>query len=402
MRIGLISFEYPPDTAVGGIATYTKQWASILQNRGHDVEVFAASPDRELSAEEDGIFLNLIKTEDRLKFKFLVVNIFKERNHFKPFEVIESAEFNTDASEIKTLFPALLLVVKLHTPSFLLDKVNGYRVTPSYLQKARLILGAWRRFQKPVKHWNRSKEIDRNEINFLKQANLIVSPSIQLARIVSDTWKISFSQIHILPNPYSPDQELLKIPIRSDTRTITFIGRLEKLKGIVSFIKIIPQVVDKYPLYKFRFVGRDNYLKELGISAKSYLRQQLQAYQNNIDFYDAVPLNKVPVILAETDICIFPSLWDNFPNVCLEAMAAGRAIVGSKHGGMNEMLQNPRSGILINPYNEAEIAEAICQFIESKELRYELGLQARKSVCGKYNSQVIGEAFEKLISEIKR
>ena len=46
MRIAFISYEYPPDTAAGGIATYARQAAHMLRDRGHAVEVFAASPHR--------------------------------------------------------------------------------------------------------------------------------------------------------------------------------------------------------------------------------------------------------------------------------------------------------------------------------------------------------------------
>ncbi len=51
MHIALISHEYPPDTAVGGIATYVKQAAAMLAGRGHKVEVFCASGTRKGTTE---------------------------------------------------------------------------------------------------------------------------------------------------------------------------------------------------------------------------------------------------------------------------------------------------------------------------------------------------------------
>ena len=52
MKIALISYEYPPDTAIGGIATYVSQIAQVLHRRGNQVEIFCASPYRSGSQEE--------------------------------------------------------------------------------------------------------------------------------------------------------------------------------------------------------------------------------------------------------------------------------------------------------------------------------------------------------------
>jgi glycogen synthase len=55
MKIAFISYEYPPDTAVGGIATYVYHAAKMMNERGHNVEVFAASGKRSCSEVENGI-----------------------------------------------------------------------------------------------------------------------------------------------------------------------------------------------------------------------------------------------------------------------------------------------------------------------------------------------------------
>jgi glycosyltransferase involved in cell wall biosynthesis len=69
-------------------------------------------------------------------------------------------------------------------------------------------------------------------------------------------------------------------------------------------------------------------------------------------------LFQVPPVLGDADVCIFPSLWENFPFVCLEAMSG--AIVGSSAGGMAEMLAEG-AGMLVKPGSPARWAEAICQ-----------------------------------------
>ncbi|MEH2108257.1 glycogen/starch synthase [Nostoc sp.] len=57
MKIAFISYEYPPDTAYGGIATYLYQAARVLQQRGHLVEVFAGSTYRTTTETENEILV---------------------------------------------------------------------------------------------------------------------------------------------------------------------------------------------------------------------------------------------------------------------------------------------------------------------------------------------------------
>jgi glycosyl transferase family 1 len=57
---------------------------------------------------------------------------------------------------------------------------------------------------------------------------------------------------------------------------------------------------------------------------------------------------------------VFPSRWENWPNVCLEAMSQGAVVVGSVHGGMSEMIEPGESGYVVDPFD----AEAMCRTIE--------------------------------------
>ena len=81
----------------------------------------------------------------------------------------------------------------------------------------------------------------------------------------------------------------------------------------------------------------------------------------------------LPSVIVGTDI---PSLWENFPNVCLEAMSAGRVVVGSKYGGMADMLGNDEYGLLIDPYQPESIRSTLAMLIENSALRIEIGKKA--------------------------
>ena len=118
-------------------------------------------------------------------------------------------------------------------------------------------------------------------------------------------------------------------------------------------------------------------------------------WRDHLEFTDYLPIAKVHEYFGQTDICVFPSHWENFPNVCLEAMAAGRGVIGSSAGGMAEMLDGGKVGLLVKPEAPAEIAAAILRLLRDPAERKRLGALARQRVLSEYNDETIGAVLEK-------
>lgn len=398
MRIALVSYEYPPDTAYGGIATYTEQWANSLCRAGHDVEVFCASETRDDIEKIKGITVHRIKTSSRRNFKYAVLTPFEISHEKKPFDLIESPELHSDAKLLKQKYREIRLVVKLHTPSFLINELNNINCLRRRLGNVRFFLGAIRRFRVPRIKKDKEKELESEEKEFVKLADVVTCPSRSLIKIVSRRWRFVNGKIYYLPNPYVPSGALLHLKSENDSnQTITFIGRLERRKGIFIFLKVIPKIVKVYPDVKFRFVGRDTYDPILKKSVKTILELELAPFAHNLDFKEHVPLEKIPEILRNTTLCLFPSIWENFPTVCLEAMSAGRAIIGGNKGGMADMFERPRTGFLVNPKNTRKITSAIFTLLSDSALRDEMGTNARKVVLEEFNDVNVIAAFEEII-----
>jgi glycogen synthase len=86
-------------------------------------------------------------------------------------------------------------------------------------------------------------------------------------------------------------------------------------------------------------------------------------------------------------VCVFPSLFENFPYTCLEAMSYGKAIVGSSHGGMTDLLGDGQCGLLYTPPDEHELARHITTLLSNKNLRDELGQKARQRALDYFGSE---------------
>lgn len=221
----------------------------------------------------------------------------------------------------------------------------------------------------------------------------IHTPSISLGKIVSKDWAIKPEKIFHVPNPFVPSDNLLNIKFNLPTNYITFIGSFQIRKGILIFSRIIPKILKKHPEVKFRFVGKDMNIHKYPLTVKQYMEKKLKKHMKNIEFC-TVSNSEIPEILNNTDICVYPSYWENFPNVCLEAMSAGKVVVGSKFGGMKDMLEEPNSGKLVNPYNEKEVTKAILEYLDNRELQQKHGKIARQKVLDSYSHKVIGDLIE--------
>lgn len=381
MRICFVSYEYPPDTGVGGIATYVKQIASLLASREIDVTVICGSHQADSVITENGYLVNKLQCKSRHHFTQLSA-AFLEKLHFKnKFDVVEVPEYRAEGYYIHKAIPDLPLVVKLHTPSYLIKRINDYYFDKKFFRRIK-------KFFKPYRFFK-----DR-EYKVVCRNLTVSTPSRSLIEIVKADWQLQDKHIYYAPNPYIANQALLGLPIETNSNTVLYAGRLETRKGVWNLAKAIPLVVQQYPTAKFIFVGKDSIDPFRRKSMQSLLIKEIGSYTSNVRFIDHVPLEEMPSYFAQADICVFPSLWENFPNVCLEAMSAGKAVVASKEGGMKDMLQDIDGGFLINPHKPEQIAAAIVDLLQQKEKRWQMGYNNRKKITAYYSNSLINDLIK--------
>jgi glycogen synthase len=396
LRIAFFTYEYPPDIAQGGIATYVKQVARLLAEREHDVEVFCASPYRTVSIREDNVLVHRLQSDGPATFNRILPDFFAGIHSQKAFDIIESPEIHGHAYLIKQQFPSLPLVVKFHMPVFIqMRLINFYT---SRIVKLRYFLGALRRGR--IRFYGYNDHNNDIDYKVTSVADAYVSPSRSLGAILQKEWKLKPEKLTVLPYPFIPPRPLLDIPITErKTKVVSFVGKLNVHKGIVALVEMIRKVVPEHPDVQFRLIGADSFFPARNMSMKDYISSQLQGLEANYVIKGGLDYEAVLQELAETDICIFPSIWENFPNVCLEAMSAGRAVIGSKNGGMSEMLEDG-AGVIIDPLQVHAGAKAISVLLDNPARRVALGIKARLVVLERYNADRIGLLLEKHFSNV--
>ncbi len=321
MKIAYISYEFPPETGYGGIGTYTYQIATALAAKGHYIEVFSSSPTgnkRNIEIAEN-LLLHRVKAGKRSVFSELIVEVFRERSSIVCFDIIESPEYCAEGLEVRKAFPDIPMIVKLHAPLFLINKINNIFLQKSLKKRLKSYIG--------LQQYNKMMDKD---YQLTSSVNAICAPSYALAGVIKKTWQIN--SIDVIPNIFIPPHSYLSLPVLSLGKTISFIGKLNVLKGMKSLTDTIPFVLKKHPDAKFRFIGRDGEAPGNNRSMKEYMLATLHKYSSSMEFIGYDNNEDIPTFLTDTDIIVLPSLWENYPYTCLEAMSAGKAMLCSDKG----------------------------------------------------------------------
>lgn len=382
MHLGFVSYEYPPDTGQGGIATYVQQVTNLLSDRGVEIDVVVASPTRS----------GALRLAPTLRLHFVICTSREEfirRSpdalallHAKfPFDGIECPEYGAEARFIREKLPQVKLWVKLHTPSYLVKRLND-----RYYDRR-----IWRRIKNAWKPYR--KESDP-EFFALRDADRVLAPCESMRQIAIKEWGLSADRIMSVPNPYRASEAFSQIELPDGSPTVIYVGRLETRKGVWNLAKAIPLVLKQMPEARFIFLGKDSRGPFRQRSMKQCLLNELGVSADRVEFIDAVPLDEVPSILARASVAVFPSLWENFPNVCLEAMAAGRAVVASNQGGMVDMLSPNDGGEFVDPEDPNDIAKALLILLRNPERVQAMGMRNRERALEYYGKKLIGELFD--------
>jgi glycosyltransferase involved in cell wall biosynthesis len=383
MRICFVSYEYPPDTGFGGIATYVQQIATLFSDTKIHVEVVCGTSSAGSTVTENE-FLRITRIHCANREKFItlspgaVLDIHREHK----LDMIEVPEYGAEGLFMKEQLPGIPLIIKLHTPRFLTKQLNDHYYNQTFLRKLKSIAGI---------AYSREKDL---EYQAILKADHIISPSVSLKKIIAEKWNIPIEKIIHAPYPYRPADALLNIKPGSDTQNVLYIGRLETRKGVYNLSKAIPRVIQTFPNAKFIFLGRDSQGPLRQRSMKEVMKKQLGAAIDQTAFIDHVSLDSIPHYLSDAAICVFPSLWENFPNVCLEAMAAGRAIVASREGGMNDMLVDISGSVLVDPHSIDSISTGIIEMLQNDQRRHLTGIENRKKLVSYYGNTLHDELIE--------
>ncbi len=183
-------------------------------------------------------------------------------------------------------------------------------------------------------------------------------------------------------------------------KVIVSIGRIVEKKGFDMVIRSMPLVLGKFPSAVCFIVGAGRMEKSIKALAKAL------CLQDKIIFTGHIPHYKLTIpeyaFYSISDVFVMPSRVDKFNNdyetfgiVYLEANACGKPVIGGKSGGVEDAVVNGETGIIVDPLNKEEIANAIISLLSNKDLAERLGRNGRKRVIEDFRWEEIAERINK-------
>lgn len=145
----------------------------------------------------------------------------------------------------------------------------------------------------------------------------------------------------------NPEQmKLLRASIAAThEKIILFAGRLTPQKGISSLFASAAQVVSEEPNVRYLLVGEPD--SRASADAVTRLLQRYSNISDKLKLLGWVPRKQVALLYGIADIVVIPSIYETFGYTALEAMASGAAVVASDVGGLAEIIQHGRTGLLV-------------------------------------------------------
>jgi len=154
---------------------------------------------------------------------------------------------------------------------------------------------------------------------------------------------------------------------------------------------VLPQFAD----WNVKIAGASATSCLSGSDAGKKAQNILARFGSRVEFQGRVNPQQVEDWLQGIDLCVFPSIWETFSYVALEALQAGKAIVGTATGAVPEILDHGQAGIIVPPGDVNALAKALRKLMADDDLRKILGESAKKRFKERFNPErVMSEILE--------
>lgn len=189
-------------------------------------------------------------------------------------------------------------------------------------------------------------------------------------------------------------------PISTDSPLLLSIGRLCEKKGLEFGIRAVAELRQKYPGLRYRILGEGPLREEL---------QQLVAdlnLTNVVEMPGALPQSDIVCAVEESSLLLVPHVLardgdeDTLPNSIKEAMAVGRPIVATVHGGVKEMLEHDQSAYLVPQRDPQALARGIMHMLDNPDHANACVQKAREVVCERFDILRLSADLEAIYQQL--
>ncbi|MEM2098963.1 MAG: glycosyltransferase family 4 protein [Candidatus Bathyarchaeia archaeon] len=413
MKIAIMVYEYPPKI-VGGLGTYAAEITRKFVLMDHDVTVFTMNDDTGTLPTREiwrGIEIHRplhIDVSDSLP-DVIAEDIKKWGRGIQLFGKLMVYNYLSAAKLINELIKKEGVKYDLVVAHDWLSVMGGITVKK---ESGLPLVFHVHSTEKGRTLGNGSSVVSNIELRGAKIADMIVTVSYamrdELIQLGFPRDKIYVSYNGVDPKKYDPNSVSADSArrireyygIKDDEFMILFLGRLVGVKGVDKLIMAMPHILPKFPKARLVIVGVGD-LQEYLVNLVRTMR-----LDNYVKFrFDFISEEERILHYAACDVAVFPSLYEPFGIVALEAMSMERPVVVGAAGvsGMREIVvccNEDQCGYHIDPNNPSDIAWGIMNTLENPERRKWLGKNGRKRVLNEFTWDKIADKTADLYEQL--
>lgn len=377
MKILMLTWEYPP-RIVGGISRVVYDLSQRLIKDGHEVTVVTYK-DGDVPYFED----------DKGVKVYRVDNYMINPNNF--IEWIMQMNFNMVAKANEIIAKEGKFDV-IHAHDWLVAYA-AKAIKNSYNIPIVATIHATEAGRNSGIHDETQRYINDTEWMLTYEASEVIVNSNYMKSELQRLFGLPFEKINVVPNGINlttfdgieRDYDFRRRYAMDNEKIILFMGRLVYEKGIQHLIAAMPKILSGYRDAKLIVAGRGGMIDEL--------RAEVDALGigNKVYFAGYVNGKDVAKMYKIADVSVFPSTYEPFGIVALEAMLAGTPVVVSDIGGLNEIVQHRENGMKSYAGNANSLADSILEILYDHQLAQNIVKNAKEKVISQYNWSKIAQ-----------
>ncbi len=377
MKILMLTWEYPP-RVVGGIARVVYDLSKTLLKDGHEVTVVTYKDgDAPYFEDDKGVKV------------YRVDNYMINPNNF--IDWIMQLNFNLVAKANEIIAKEGNFDV-IHAHDWLVAYA-AKTLKNSYNIPIVATIHATEAGRNSGIHDETQRYINDTEWMLTYEASEVIVNSNYMKNELQRLFGLPYEKINVVPNGVNlnlfngieRDYNFRRKFAMDNEKIILFMGRLVYEKGVQHLIAAMPKILNGYHDAKLVICGKGAMLDELKAEANS------MGIGNKVYFAGYMNGKDVQRMYKAADIAVFPSTYEPFGIVALEAMLSENPIVVSDIGGLNEIVQHRENGMKAYCGNANSIADSILELLYDHKLCADITKKAKNKVRNEYNWSKIAQ-----------
>lgn len=383
MKILMFSWEYPPHM-VGGLGQHVFDLSRFLASLGETVHIITPRvgtyPDYWI---ENGVHIHRVGSPAR------------EGENFKSWTFTFNSEAIREAVRLNSLVGGFDVV---HAHDWLVAYA-GRSLANIFEIPLVSTIHATEHGRNLGLHNRMQIEINEIEKNLAIESEMVICCSNYMQDEVCTLFGRPKESLRVIPNGVDPDlfatlPDEPRFMINEDDKVVFFIGRLVPEKGVWQLIQSFPQVLEREPKAVLYIGGRGPQQAQLEKLAVDL------GIADRVVFTGFIAKQDRNYVYDRARVAVFPSLYEPFGIVALEAMATYTPVIVGDVGGLAEIVEHRVNGLKVTPGSVDELAQAIVELLSDSDLASHLKETGYNTVKSVYGWDVIAQATREVYREV--